>query len=173
MRKYFTPFIRCVVSLVLLLEIRQDINAQINVVSGAFTPVDLIKNVFIGDGVEVTSVQFNGSPNAVGYFGNGLKDIQIDKGIVMATGNAISAATANTSSSTSGATSGTSVNDPDLVAITGGAGIFDCAQYIIKFIPNADTLRFKYVFGSEEYPEYTCSGFNDVFGFFKEIISIL
>jgi gliding motility-associated-like protein len=166
MRKYFTPFIRCVVSLVLLLEIRQDINAQINVVSGAFTPVDLIKNVFLGDGVEVTSVQFNGSPNAVGYFGNGLKDIQIDKGIVMATGNAISAATANTSSSTSGATSGTSVNDPDLVAITGGAGIFDCAQYIIKFIPNADTLRFKYVFGSEEYPEYTCSGFNDVFGFF-------
>jgi gliding motility-associated-like protein len=40
------------------------------------------------------------------------------------------------------------------------------AVYTISFIPNADTLRFRYCFGSEEYPEYACSQFNDVFGFF-------
>ncbi|RYY14623.1 MAG: beta-ketoacyl-[acyl-carrier-protein] synthase family protein [Chitinophagaceae bacterium] len=36
------------------------------------------------------------------------------------------------------------------------------------FVPDIDStsvLHFDYVFGSEEYPGYTCSSFNDVFGF--------
>lgn len=166
MRRYFLLSIQTLLLIICFLCFNTHSNAQISVTSGAFTPIDLIKNVFLGDGVEVTSVTYNGSNNAVGYFGNGLKDISIDNGLIMSTGNAISAATANTSGSTTGLTSGSSVSDPDLVTITGGTGIQDCAQYIIKFVPNADTLRFKYVFASEEYPEYTCSPFNDVFGFF-------
>ncbi|MEL7421949.1 MAG: choice-of-anchor L domain-containing protein, partial [Bacteroidota bacterium] len=34
------------------------------------------------------------------------------------------------------------------------------------FIPVNDTLRFTYSFASEEYPEYVCTQYNDVFGFF-------
>ncbi len=142
-----------------------NLSSQISVTSGAFTPTDLIKNVFLGDGVEVTSVTFSGTANAVGYFGNGKNDIGIDKGLIMSTGNANSAGSPNNSTGTSGATSGPST-DPDLEVLTGGAGLFDLAKYEIKFIPTSDTLRFKYVFASEEYPEYTCSPFNDVFGFF-------
>lgn len=166
MRKYTKGILTAAVFILSGLWSFNSISAQISVVSGGFTPEDLIKNVFLGEGVEITSVTFNGSADAVGYFGNGLKDVQIDKGIVLSTGKAISAASANNSGSTSGLTSGSTVNDPDLMTLTGGGAINDCAQYIIKFKPNADTLRFKYAFGSEEYPEYTCTGFNDVFGFF-------
>jgi len=151
----------------LLISCNFALSAQtISVTSGAFPPIDLIKNVFLGDGVEVTSVTYDGTNPAVGFFTNGLNDINIDKGIVMSTGNVINAGTANTSGSTTGATSGTNFTDADLSIITGGTGVLDIARYIIKFKPTSDTLRFKYVFGSEEYPEYTCSPFNDVFGFF-------
>ena len=135
MRRFFLLSIQSSLLFIFLLCINTHSNAQISVTSGAFTPTDLIKNVFLGDGVEVTSVIYNGTSNAVGYFGNGLKDISINNGLIMSTGNAISAATANTSGSTTGSTSGSSVSDPDLVTITGGSGIQDCAQYIIKFVP--------------------------------------
>ncbi|MCC6689218.1 MAG: choice-of-anchor L domain-containing protein [Saprospiraceae bacterium] len=166
MRKFLNFFYACSLIITSVLWSTSHIHAQISVVSGGIPPVDLIKNVFLGEGVEITSVQYNGSSDAVGYFGNGLKDVQIDKGLVMSSGKAISAATANTSTSTSGQTSGNSVPDPDLVALTNGGNVNDVSQYIIKFKPNADTLRFKYAFASEEYPEFTCTGFNDVFGFF-------
>lgn len=129
-----------------------------------FTPESLITNVFLGEGVEVTNITYDGDELAVGYFTNGLNDIGIERGIVMSTGFATDAATANTIGSTSGNTSGGS-SDPDLQAIASG-GLNDVSKYEISFIPTSDTLRFKYVFASEEYPEWACSGFNDVFGFF-------
>ena len=36
----------------------------------------------------------------------------------------------------------------------------------IKFIPTADTFYYRYVFASEEYDEYVCSNYNDVFAFY-------
>ena len=129
-----------------------------------FTPESLITNVFLGEGVQVTNITYDGDDLAVGYFSNGLNDIGIDRGIIMSTGFATTAATANTAGGTTGNTTGGN-NDPDLGPIATG-GLNDLSRYEISFIPTADTLRFKYVFASEEYPEYACSGFNDVFGFF-------
>ena len=59
-----------------------------------------------------------------------------------------------------------SVQDADLSAIAVTNSTNDVAKYTITFIPTADTLQFKYVFASEEYPQYPCTNFNDVFGFF-------
>ncbi|MBK9012984.1 MAG: choice-of-anchor L domain-containing protein [Saprospiraceae bacterium] len=98
----------------------------------------------------------------------------IDRGILMTSGRA---ASVNCSSGPLGADcngtqfsstdNASSANDPDLSAIAaGGLSVFDVAKFTITFIPTSDTLRFKYVFASEEYPEYACSPFNDVFGFF-------
>ena len=54
--------------------------------------------------------------------------------------------------------------DPDLDRLT-GEPTFDATVLEFDFVPNADTLFFSYVFGSEEYNEFVGS-FNDVFGFF-------
>lgn len=49
---------------------------------------------------------------------------------------------------------------------SGGYNINDRVQITFSFIATSDSIQFNYVFGSHEYPTYTCSSFNDVFGFF-------
>lgn len=128
-----------------------------------FTPESLISNVFLGEGVEVLEITHNGTSSSVGYFSNGTNDIGINRGIVMSTGTVNVIAGPNEAGGTSGSTSGNS-NDPYLGDISDN--LFDNNKYTIRFIPTSDTLRFKYTFASEEYPEYACTGFNDIFGFF-------
>ncbi len=55
--------------------------------------------------------------------------------------------------------------DDDLEELA-GINITDVIKYEISFIPNSDTLRFKYVFASDEYPKAVCGITNDAFGFF-------
>lgn len=136
-----------------------------------FTPENLITNVFLGDGVEVLNVSYQGQDVAVGFFKNGLNSIGIDRGLVMTTGNAATSGldygVAQTGSVFASVNNGGNYIDPDLVQIAGSANLVNnAAVYTITFIPIADTLRFNYAFGSEEYPEYTCSQYNDIFGFF-------
>ena len=56
-----------------------------------------------------------------------------------------------------------------LSGLIGGTQTYNAGILEFDFIPYSDTVRFKYVFGSDEYPEFAppnSSGFNDVFGFF-------
>ncbi|MFK8102182.1 MAG: choice-of-anchor L domain-containing protein, partial [Saprospiraceae bacterium] len=154
-------------AVLLLLSLPSFLIAQVQVTpatGGIFTPESLITNVFLGDGVEVTAVSFNGDPVSVGYFTDGAANLNIDRGILMTTGTATDAIGPNDATG-NGSTTTNMVSDPDLNAIS-TAGLQDVSTYEITFIPTSDTLRFRYVFASEEYPEYACTGFNDVFGFF-------
>lgn len=49
-----------------------------------------------------------------------------------------------------------------------GFPTFDAASYKVVLIPNEDELVVRYAFGSEEYPEYVGSAFNDVMGVFVD-----
>jgi hypothetical protein len=51
--------------------------------------------------------------------------------------------------------------DPDLTALA-GYSTHDATSYQVTVIPSASTLHVRYVFASEEYPEYVGSQFNDV-----------
>ncbi len=56
--------------------------------------------------------------------------------------------------------------DSDLSKEINGLQTYDARVVEIKFIPSADTLYYRYVFASEEYDEYVCSPYNDVFAFY-------
>jgi gliding motility-associated-like protein len=133
-----------------------------------FTPENLIKSVFLGDGVKVLNVNFKGSKKALGYFKGGAKDVNIGRGIIMSTGEATSAAIKNLDGGVSGFTSAQSVQDADLLSIiqNGKPYLIDGCLIEIDFVPSFDTIQFRYAFASEEYPEFGCDQFNDVFGFF-------
>jgi gliding motility-associated-like protein len=134
-----------------------------DVVTGPYNPQTLISNVFLGEGVEVTSINFNGDPRSVGYFSGGTPSIGIERGIVLTSGFSLNAVDEGMVQASDGNAGGSI--EPSLSPIATG-DLNDVAVYTITFIPNADTLRFRYSFASEEYPEYACTNFNDVFGFF-------
>lgn len=135
-----------------------------------YTPENLITNVFLGQGVTVTDVQFFGDPLSVGYFDEALPSVGIDRGVVMSSGRVSSLGGGvgidNPGSTFASYNSNTSLGDADLADILVNLPERDVCKYIISFIPTSDTLEFNFVWASEEYPEYACSSFNDVFGFF-------
>jgi hypothetical protein len=105
------------------------------------------------------------SSNQVGTFetsGSASSQLGLSGGILMTSGKADLAIGPNNKTDAGLNTGGS--GDPDLNSIS-NSNTFDKAILEFDFIPEFDTIRFRYVFGSEEFFEY-CSGYNDAFGFF-------
>ena len=146
------------------------LQAQI-VIDQSLTPEQLVQNVLLGSGVQVSNITFNGLPGSTlteqaGSFNGVNCNVGIENGILLATGSVMNAEGPNDAgaSTTGGGMFGQS--DPDLVAIGSNATINDAAVLEFDFIPIGDSIQFDFVFGSDEYLEFVNSSFNDVFGFF-------
>lgn len=133
----------------------------------------ILKYHLAGEGVEITNGKFNNSPGQVtspqiGVFNrNGYTAFPFETGLVMTTGNCSVAAGPNTSSSSSSQVGVQSYTDVQIQnAGLATASIGGCASLDFDFLAYADTFAFGYVFGSEEYPEFVCATYNDVFAFF-------
>lgn len=135
--------------------------AQISV-DYSLTPTQLVQNVLLGGGVSVSNVTFTGGAEMRGRF-EGTSNLGIDTGLILATGDIAVAIGPNNSGSESDG--GGVAGDAQLDALVGST-TNDAAVLEFDFVPSSDTIRFFYVFGSEEYAEYVCSDFNDVFAFF-------
>jgi gliding motility-associated-like protein len=137
------------------------------VINNTQTPAQLVNDVLLGNGVQAFNIRYNGVLNpAANVIGSGSftatnSNLGLAAGLILSSGQAN--AVAGAQSSFSGNANGTG-SDPDLVSVSGGT-INDRAMLEFDFIPTGDTLKFRFVFASEEYPEYVCS-FNDAFGFF-------
>lgn len=145
------------------------VNSQIQVKpadNNNFTPVDMIKNIFLGEGVKVVDIKYNGESTAVGYFTNGKNAVNLDRGILMTTGKAVVASLPNNSGGMQTYSSGQDYFDQELSDAINSTQLYDICRYEITFVPFSDSIRFNYVFASEEYPEFICSQYNDAFAFF-------
>lgn len=157
--------------LLLVLSIAPSIGFGQLTVTNTLTPEQLVQNVLLGSGVTVSNVTFNGGPATTmsmqaGQFDGTSSNIGMATGLILATGDDT---LANGPNDFGGGTAGGGnfgFGDPDLTQFLNGTQTNDAAILEFDFIPNGDTLRFNYVFGSEEYDEWTCSGFTDAFGFF-------
>ncbi len=133
-------------------------------ITAPFTPTSLIENVFLGSGIQITDIQFYGKPEAVGYFSNGMEDIGFEEGLLLTTGESWQADRANNSAIAGSPNSSFAVS-AELERLT-GEKLEDVLEYVIKFRPSTDSVAFRYRFASEEYPEFGCDCFNDVFAFY-------
>jgi len=127
------------------------------------TPAQLVQDILVGNGVTVSNITFTGAAVAIGEFtGGGTSNLGLTSGVIISTGQAIDAPGPNNTGGTS--TNNNTGSDPQLASLI-STSINDAAALEFDFTPIADTIRFRYVFGSEEYPEFI-SAYNDVFGFF-------
>ena len=145
------------------------VNAQLTTTPG-MSPAALVQNVLLGTGVTVSNIQFTGNAAAISKFTATNTNLGITNGIVMTTGT-----TYNNGDGPQGPN-----NQPDggfdnnapgnaLLGTIANGTTYNAAILKFDFIPFADTIKFRYVFGSEEYPEYAppqSADYNDVFGFF-------
>ena len=130
-----------------------------------------IQQYFASAGLAILDVAFEGDPVALSRFQAGTDAIGLKSGIVLTSGHAQSsvanrygpASFGLNQASTNNASTATSAR---LNALAYPQVVNDVAKIVITFIPYGDTIRFRYVFASEEYPEYGCSEYNDLFGFF-------
>lgn len=152
--------------LVLMIASAAGIRAQL-VINNTINATDGVQNVLLGPGVTVSNLNAVGANEQFGQFTCVNCNLGITNGLVMGSGNVDGAAGPNTSTSTQmGPTSGFNVTDADLEELSGN-DMHTCAIIQFDFVPTGDSLVFRFVFGSEEYPEYVgFADFNDAFGFF-------
>lgn len=136
-----------------------------------------VQDVLLGPNISATNITFNGQPANTVQLSVGSLDcvdcnLDIQSGFIMSTGSATSLVGPNNILGSDNFDSFSTSNDPDLniLADAGGADsdALDWAIIEFDFVPLGDTLRFNYIWASEEYPDFTTPGtiYNDFFGFF-------
>ncbi len=144
---------------------QKSLKAQI-AIDTSYSPSYLVKNFLIGQGVIASNISYTGVPESIGYFDNGgTTNLGLDSGIVLSSGDVtlIPVVGAN------GGGTGKNINltgHPLLQSLIPSYTTNDAVLIEFDFIPVSDTIRFRYIFGSDEYPEFVNSNYNDVFGFF-------
>lgn len=132
------------------------------------TPTSIAQTL-VGEGqaIAISNVQYTGAAAALGTFTGGFGAIGLSSGVILSSGAVVNVNPPNDSD-----VAGTENNlagDPDLQSLIPGFVTNDAAVLEFDFTvtdPNATTVKFDYVFASEEYNEFVYQGFNDVFGFF-------
>ena len=161
-----TSYLVCLMACLFL---QAQVIAQTLTVDPSYSPQQLIEDVLIGQGVQISNVQFSGNGAARGYFDGSNSNIGLESGVVISTGRAADAEGPNGTPFSDLGTEFNGPGDPDLAAISGSPlGTYDAAILEFDFVPSSDTVQFRYVFASNEYMLYVGTGVNDVFAFLIE-----
>lgn len=145
---------------------------NIGVDANTYTPQQLIENILIDSGcidnVQVTNAvggNFSDGDKSFGYFSSNGSDFPFEKGLVLSTGKLAHVPGPNNTLSDDDAPGWS--GDPDLEAALGIYNTINATIIEFDFVPNADNIRFRYIFASEEYQQgdpNTCR-YSDAFAF--------
>lgn len=141
----------------------------------------IVQNLFASPNVQISNVSFkgfsvglNGDIKDIGFFNSINSTVGVDSGIILTSGllappyglGQASINGANYFKPTQGdSLLNTLINYP--TDFTSGAAVLE-----FDFVPNGDSIKFEYVFASDEYPQQLCIDDNDVFAFFISGVGI-
>jgi hypothetical protein len=151
----------CTIMLLLMVAPIQKLGAQVAVVPNQTAAA--LAAALVGGGVTITNASLTCAGSANGTFATvSSPSLGLPGGIILTSGSSLNAS--NTASFFS-SVSNTDAGDADLSNLA-GFPTNDACVLEFDFVSTGDSIQFDYQFASEEYPNFTCTQFNDVFGFF-------
>ena len=139
------------------------LSAQINI--GSPNIEEWVKKSFGGQGIILGNITHKGNANAVASFTCSKNVLKISDGLILSTGDAVGALGPNDRYNISKDFSNQIEHDKDLKSLVNG-DLYDVSSIEFDFVSFQNSIKFNYQFGSDEYPEYVGSSFNDIFAFF-------
>ena len=146
--------------------------AHAQLVTSPQSPTNLVQNVLLGGGVQVSNINYVGNGGAIGFFNGANTNIGLNSGVIITTG--VISGGGGPQGPNSVADAGIDLHLPGppspvsgwLAAQVNAPSFHDAAVLSFNFIPQGNEVSFRYVFGSEEYNEFVGTQYNDAFGFF-------
>lgn len=144
-----------------------------------YTTLQLVEDVFLNSTcASVTNVTSStgtnfGSTNGIAYFNQNGSDFPFSEGIVLTTGNAMSAPGPNTTTLSDGVDLWTGDADLESIILASTGDPMDsrnATKLEFDFVPLVNTINFNFVFASEEYGTFQCL-YSDAFAFLLTDIS--
>jgi len=142
-------------------------------IDDSLTASQLVQSVLVDSSVLPSNITFNSqSADSVivqvsrFYAGDTITNLGLNQGLILATADTDVAIGPNNQTDASTFAFGGSYIDDDLMQIPGAAFLESSSVLEFDFIATGSELNFDFIFASEEYPEYSNSDYNDVFGFF-------
>lgn len=134
-----------------------------------FTAAQLVDSFLLGQGIRAGNITFTGPRVGIAHFQNENNAVGIEEGILLSTGSVFNANGPNNTPYVTTSFMNPNIKkrpkgDRDLNKICRSV-TYDVSILEFDFIPFDNRISFSYAFGSEEYPEYVGSRYNDVFGF--------
>lgn len=190
-KAFFILLLSCLSLIALQLQAQNagSVHVNRNTTYQKLSPEELIRQVFIKSGTGCSTIDnvnvrvynwvggnWRGSnlddrsPRGFAYFDNGNTTFPIKNGLVLSTGNVNEIEGPNSKTGLGSLAGGADLgSDPDLEELLGDPNGNEVKNFTVlefDFTPAGNRMEFKYIFGSEEYPEFCGSKYNDVFGFF-------
>lgn len=144
-------------------------------VTSGLTLEEYVNDILLGSGVEAFNIELTGSDVQVGYLQDA-EGIPLTEGLVLSSAAAENIACPDDFGTDVPFGEGVS-GEPDLLEIANSVpgmigqnftvgSVNDLCILEFDFIATGDTVKFNYIFGSDEYLEWVNSTFNDIFAFF-------
>ena len=137
-----------------------NVKAQVNI-NDSLNSND-VENLLTGFGVNISNLLIECDAAAIGEL-NGVSMVPISQGLLLSTGNVNNFIYNNFIGNS---TFNQQFTDPDIGLISNSSTTWDLCKLEFDCVPQGDTLLFNFAFGSQEYPIYVGSAFNDAFGIF-------
>lgn len=144
----------------LILKCEAQQSLRVVMMNDTLKPAKMVRNYFLGKGITVSNIQYKGDMNALGIFEDSSGVTGFNRGIILSSGRVELFAGTN-SRTNAGANFGRNFFfDEDFITRT---DMCDGALLEFDFVPLHDSIAFRFIFGSDEYPEFVGKNFNDAF----------